>query len=464
MDDKNLQDEFASLDREEADRLNRFVEGRSDPDEASAVRQWLAEDPRRGELMRRIHRARVVAGLSAGLWDIDEGWARLVARLGGEEGVVGAAGIHELVARKPPALDPAAVAPATLDSAAQNPAVSTAATPVAAEPGTPVRVLHFRPPQAQSLQHRRGGLGLGLRAAALVAALVGGAMLWQNRATLFAPQAAPLHELATGVGERMRITLADGTGIVLGPATRLWFPEHFGAEREVRLEGEAVFDVATDSVRSFRVLTDAAVTRVLGTRFGVRAYPEDEYVEVVVAEGRVAVAPAGNVAAAGTAHTDSAAAGTSPAGAAPSSATAGPGTANLVPAVDPAGSISSNYAQLTPGQAVRVDRAGTLGSPRAVDAGRLLSWTEGHLVFERAPLSEVARVLQRRYGIEIELADPSVAALRLTAEFLQPGKVAEVVRLISLSLGVEYSKTPNGFLLFHSTPTAGVTRDEGSNR
>lgn len=402
MDDNILEDALGVLDQKELERLGRFLEGRSGPEEVRLVEAWLATDPRRRELVRRIERARLTTAAAPGVWGGGEAWARLVARL---EGV-------DSGAAAPSPAEPAGLAPAA-----------------AAVPDAPARVLPFPTRRATPAWWRRGGFAV--RIAATVVALVGGTILWQNRASIFPPAEVAMQELAAGVGQRIRISLADGTSVILGPESRLWFPDRFGSAREVRLEGEAVFEVATNGARPFLVRTTAAVTQVLGTRFSVRAYPEDQYVEVMVAEGRVAVAPASAV--------DE---GTKQWGA---------GTKRSSRTAEPFGT------QLTPGLAVRVASDGTLSAPRAIDAERALSWTEGRLVFDGTPLHEVSATLKRRYGINIELASSEIAALRLTAEFREPMS-GDIVSLIARSLGIEYTETGAGYLLSRSTRTVDTPR------
>jgi transmembrane sensor len=395
MDDNILEHALGTMSRKEWERLGRFLEGESTPEEVRVVEVWLAADPRRRELVWRIERARLMAVAAPGVWGGGEAWARLVARL---EGV---------------------------DSRAVESAGAASAEASAT-------VLPFPPRPATPASRRRGGFAVAVRIAATVVALVGGTILWQNRATLIPPPEVGMRELAADVGQRMRITLADGTSVILGPESRLWVPDRFGPAREVRLEGEAVFEVATDSARAFRVRTTTAVTQVLGTRFSVRAYPEDPYVEVVVAEGRVAVASASAVDEdAKQREAD---------------------TKRSPRATEPRGT------QLTSGFAVRVTSDGTLSAPQAVDADRALSWAEGRLIFDGTPLHEVVATLERRYGISIELENSGIAALRLTAEFREPIP-GEIVRLIARSLGIEHHETSAGYLLSRSTRTVDTPHD-----
>lgn len=372
-------------------RVGRYLDDRASAEDVRIVEAWMAEDAERGQIVEQMRRARAVSRAVPELWRPEEGGARLVDRLNRESGAE--------VIETPPSSSAGS-------SSTDRPHASRAPVSAARVSASPAP--------------RRRGWSPALRIAAGVVALVGGTVLWQQREMLLSPAEVPMREVSAGVGERIRVTLNDGTEIVLGSVSRVWVPEQFGREREVRLEGEAVFNVAGDPSRPFLVRTEGAVTRVLGTRFGVRAFAEDGYVEVTVAEGQVAV----------TASEPSEAEGTQ------AKRAWRPGTGKAAP-------VPST--RLRAGQAVRVED-GAVGAPRVVDAERLLAWTEGHLNFEDAPLAEVARALERHFGTRIELADPTLAELRLTAELRQT-TAKESIRLIALSLGIEYRQIPDAFLL-----------------
>jgi transmembrane sensor len=84
------------------------------------------------------------------------------------------------------------------------------------------------------------------------------------------------------------VTLADGTKIWLNVGSKLTYPETFtAAERPVKLEGEAFFEVAKDAKRPFQIATNTTKVTVLGTAFNVRAFDNEPTVEVAVREGKV---------------------------------------------------------------------------------------------------------------------------------------------------------------------------------
>lgn len=67
---------------------------------------------------------------------------------------------------------------------------------------------------------------------------------------------------------QQKITLEDGTTVVLNKGAIIYYPEHFsGNTRSVKLEGKAYFDVHHDRTKPFIVETDYTKTEVLGTKF-----------------------------------------------------------------------------------------------------------------------------------------------------------------------------------------------------
>ena len=91
------------------------------------------------------------------------------------------------------------------------------------------------------------------------------------------------------LGQKLTFLLPDGSSVKLNAGSKLIFPEQFDANsREVRLIGEAFFDVKKDSQRPFRINTQDFNVEVLGTSFNVKAYPNDAS-SVAVKTGKVSV-------------------------------------------------------------------------------------------------------------------------------------------------------------------------------
>lgn len=89
------------------------------------------------------------------------------------------------------------------------------------------------------------------------------------------------------------VTLSDGTRVMLNANSTLEYPASFDdAEvREVRLKGEAHFEVTKNPHRPFVVKAGEMQTQVLGTVFDVKAYRKDAP-KVTLMEGKVKVSNA----------------------------------------------------------------------------------------------------------------------------------------------------------------------------
>jgi len=131
-----------------------------------------------------------------------------------------------------------------------------------------------------------------LYAASIAAALLCGIFLGRH---FLSPQSARSMDSSMLMskaepGLRTSITLSDGTVITLNSGATLQYPETFrGKERRVRLAGEAMFDVARDESHPFIVETYAYNIKVLGTKFDVLAYSDENQFTTSLLEGRVAI-------------------------------------------------------------------------------------------------------------------------------------------------------------------------------
>lgn len=92
-------------------------------------------------------------------------------------------------------------------------------------------------------------------------------------------------------GQRVSLTLADGTKVWLNAKTKMEYPQSFKAfdERMVKVDGEAYFEVSKNKNRPFIVKTSKGDIEVLGTKFYVSAYATTDIFETSLIEGRVKV-------------------------------------------------------------------------------------------------------------------------------------------------------------------------------
>ncbi|MEN0003111.1 MAG: FecR domain-containing protein [Bacteroidota bacterium] len=108
---------------------------------------------------------------------------------------------------------------------------------------------------------------------------------------------APSAMLVQTVGKETKVVnLPDGSVVTLNENTELEFVDR-AEERQVRLTGEAYFEVAKDADRPFIIGAGATETKVLGTAFNLRAYPNETTTEIAVTEGLVSFEAIGKEAA-----------------------------------------------------------------------------------------------------------------------------------------------------------------------
>jgi transmembrane sensor len=164
------------------------------------------------------------------------------------------------------------------------------------------------------------------------------------------------------------VTLPGGTVARLGPNSTLRFPaEEAGSDQGVWLEGRAFFGVQPNPSRTFTVDTDFGEAVALGTRFEVRT--EDDEFRVLVVQGLVRVSAAG-----------------------------------AAVEIGPGGMASS--ASGSPPSAITVS-----------DPEGELTWMGRTLVFRATPLSAAVAEIERRYDVDVEIADPTLASMEVTATF-----------------------------------------------
>lgn len=242
---------------------------------------------------------------------------------------------------------------------------------------------HIEPAGSRAVPMRRAGM---LRAAAVIVLLGGPFMIWRMVRIANAPYtAATLQTITAPAGRRVTVSLPDGSHAMLSPGSTLRYVDatfNTTAGREVRLEGEAYFDVDHDPRRPFVVRAGDLVAQDLGTQFVVRAYPEDRHGQVVVRQGLVGIG--GDV--------------------------------------------------VNPGQLGRLTEHGR-PMVEPADTASWFAWTQGQLRFANMPLREALPKLRRWYDLEFRLAERELEDIELVGDFpeqLGNGTLQELATALGL--------------------------------
>ncbi|WP_175653155.1 FecR family protein [Pseudomonas sp. Marseille-P9899] len=201
----------------------------------------------------------------------------------------------------------------------------------------------------------------------------------------------------TSTGEQQRLTLADGSRILLGSNSAL-AADIDSDHRALRLlRGDLYIEAAHDSSRPLRITADRAQVEVVGTRFSVSLRKDD--VTVAVDQGRVRLSNAA-------------------------------GDASLLDA--------GAWQHL---------RGGQLGERHSEGSAEQHGWTEGRLIFQDRPLAEVLSELGRQRVAPILLFGEA-GKLRVSGNYKLDEPEAVVAALARLS-GAQLTRLPGGVLIVH---------------
>lgn len=200
--------------------------------------------------------------------------------------------------------------------------------------------------------------------------------------------------ISTPRGGRYNLTLSDGTQVWLNAASSITFPTDFtGTDREVKITGEAYFEVASNP-KPFHVRFGNTDVEVLGTHFNVSSYEDEAYARTTLLEGSVRVVD-------GTQHI-----------------------------------------QIKPGEQVAEAANGELSKLTHVDLEQVMAWKNGLFNFDGADLQQVLRQLGRWYDVEI-VYEGSVPQRRFGGEIpmdLNLSQVLKVLQKVEVNFRIEGKK------------------------
>ncbi|MGO1243786.1 FecR family protein [Sphingobacterium sp. JB170] len=98
------------------------------------------------------------------------------------------------------------------------------------------------------------------------------------------------HTIETPRGGEYQIDLPDGSKVWLNAASSIRFPTTFSQDnRTVKITGEVYFQVAKDKNKPFIVDAGDQQITVLGTKFNVNAYDNEQSIQTSLLEGKVTI-------------------------------------------------------------------------------------------------------------------------------------------------------------------------------
>ncbi len=196
------------------------------------------------------------------------------------------------------------------------------------------------------------------------------------------------------------IILKDETEVTLNSGSKIRYPEKFNSrERRVVLEGDAYFQVSKSDLIPFVVETPYLDIKVLGTTFYVDNHLENDYLNVIVTSGRVALIRNGKI-----------------------------------------------ILELETNQQAHFDKK-TGRLTRSINKDpNVISWKTGKISFDDSNLETVAMVLSKTYNVKVTVVNSDDSTCRLTAEF-QGKNLDDVLEIIQATLQINYHIEEKGIVI-----------------
>ena len=206
------------------------------------------------------------------------------------------------------------------------------------------------------------------------------------------------------LGSKTKLYLPDGTLVWLNAGSRIVYSQGFGVDnRKVELEGEGYFEVQRNEKLPFLIQTNDMDLRVLGTKFNFKNYVEDDEAIVCLLEGKV--------------------------------------------------SLKNKYIDceeiiLSPSEKIVMNKETGHMKKATVRSEDARAWTNGELFFNEEYLIDIARALERSYGIEIEVAD-SLKRRRFYGDFLRDGQsIDDILGMLTSTGHMKFKFEKNRYKLY----------------
>lgn len=211
-------------------------------------------------------------------------------------------------------------------------------------------------------------------------------------------------------GQKSQIVLADGTKVWLNSDTKIKYPGNFSKnQRDVYLDGEAFFEVSKNPHQPFVVHTSGVNVKVLGTKFNVKAYADENQIETSLFEGKV----------------------------------------NLL--LNDPSSDQQVVKEVKPGQSFAYSKTDHQLAANKFPQDEIDGWKKNQLIFKDDTFSNLVRRVERWYDVKVVYDEKQFNDRRLTVELYEGERLERLMNIISLALSVDYKYEKGEIILTPKT-------------
>lgn len=206
------------------------------------------------------------------------------------------------------------------------------------------------------------------------------------------PDNNPIQHFAAEKGSLAHFEFSDGTKVWLNSATELLFSENDDGAWEIELKGEAYFDVENSAVNGLIINAGELKIKDIGTSFNVRAYPDEEFIETTLLEGRVDILKPNN----------------------------------------------QMITSLKPGENARYTKDDNSLNIKNVDVALVSAWVDGKFAFRDARLEDICRELENWYDVEFLFKNEALKDFRYSGAIDRANTVAYVLKMLKVTTNIHY--------------------------
>jgi transmembrane sensor len=191
--------------------------------------------------------------------------------------------------------------------------------------------------------------------------------------------------------------LSDGTKVWLNSDSKIKYPTNFNRkQREIYLDGEAYFEVSKDKYKPFIVHSSGLEVKVKGTKFNVKAYPDENEIETTLIEGAVSL---------------------------------------LIPSINSSQPLEKD---IYPGQSFIYSKSNQKLLDASFNKEQIEGWRNNRLIFENDKFSNLVKKVERWYNVKVVYDENKLQDRQLTVELVKDEQLDRLMEIIGLALSVNY--------------------------
>jgi len=230
------------------------------------------------------------------------------------------------------------------------------------------------------------------------------------------------------LGAKSYVDLPDGTSVWLNAGSKITFnnADYGISSREVQLTGEAYFSVKTNKKVPFLVRTSDLLVKAVGTKFNVKAYPEEKTITAILEEGKIEVTPLN-----GSSSTEK---------------------VMLVPNEMVTYNIEDKKYQEAgkekekPISPPSAKTKSTLKVIPHIKSKVITSWKDEDWIIDAQCLDELVPLLERRYNMEIKFSSDKIKKFKFTGK-IRKETIEQIINALEMSAPIKYKIQGNQIIL-----------------